>query len=222
MKIVVFWSIWLFPRVQLTNIVWGNGLVWSQRKSHYLSKGRLSLLMHICIKHPQYANLNGLHSWPWYDSEYNNFPQYVMRDDVRAPSLLLVYTRYWSALCRNNMVEPELIQHGFIISLKTSDTYKHRWSNIISQHQAIIWTNAGILLTWPLETNLSEILIKILTVSFKKMHLKGSSSKWWPICLGLNCLVLWSIFSKTNHGPEGWGGFLWLVIRHFITTTMCE
>ena len=200
MKIVVFWSIWLFPRVQLTNIVRDNGLVWSQRKSHYLSKGRLSLLMHICIKHPQYANLNGLHSWPLYNLEYNNFPQYVKRGDVIAPSLLLVYTRYWSALCRNNMIKPELIQHGFIISLKTSDTYKHRWSNIISsdngllpgQRRAIIWANAGILLTWPSETNLSEILIEILTVSFKKMHLKGSSSKWRP-----NCVVLWPL--KDSH-----------------------
>ena len=27
-------------------------------------------------------------------------------------------------------------------------------------HQAIIWTNAGMLLIWPLGTNLSEILIK--------------------------------------------------------------
>ena len=28
------------------------------------------------------------------------------------------------------------------------------------QRQAIIWANAGILLTWPLGTNLSEIVIE--------------------------------------------------------------
>ena len=40
------------------------------------------------------------------------------------------------------------------------------------QRQAIIWTNAGILLIGPLGTNFSEILIAIQTFSFKKMHLK--------------------------------------------------
>ena len=39
------------------------------------------------------------------------------------------------------------------------------------RHQAIIWTNAGILLIRTLETNFNEILISIPTFSFKKMHL---------------------------------------------------
>ena len=43
------------------------------------------------------------------------------------------------------------------------------------RRQAIIWTNAGILLIVPLGTNFSEILIEIDTFSFKKMHLKMSS-----------------------------------------------
>ena len=38
------------------------------------------------------------------------------------------------------------------------------------QRQAIIWTNAGILLIGPLRTNFSEILIEIHTFSYKKMH----------------------------------------------------
>ena len=46
------------------------------------------------------------------------------------------------------------------------------------QRQAIIWTNAGILLIWPLGTNFSEIQIGIQTFSFKKIHLKMSSAKW--------------------------------------------
>ena len=54
--------------------------------------------------------------------------------------------------------------------------------------QTIIWTNAGVLLIGSLGTNFSEILIEILTFSFKKMHLKISSAKWWPFCLGLNVL----------------------------------
>ena len=57
------------------------------------------------------------------------------------------------------------------------------------RRQAIIWTNAGILLIGPLGTNFSEILIGIKTFSFTKMHLKMSSAIWCPFCLGLNVLM---------------------------------
>ena len=40
------------------------------------------------------------------------------------------------------------------------------------RRQAIIWTNAGILLIGLLGTNFCEILIEIHTFSFKKMHWK--------------------------------------------------
>ena len=56
--------------------------------------------------------------------------------------------------------------------------------------QAIIWTNAGILSIGPLGTKLSEILIAIHIFSFKKMHLKMSSGKWQPCCLGFNVLKM--------------------------------
>ena len=55
--------------------------------------------------------------------------------------------------------------------------------------QVIIWTNAGILLIGPLGTNFSEILSKIQSFSFKKMHMKMLSGKWRPCCPGLNVLV---------------------------------
>ena len=54
--------------------------------------------------------------------------------------------------------------------------------------QAIIWTNAGNLLSGPLGTNFSEILIETDKFSFKKMHLKTSSGKWRPFRLGPNVL----------------------------------
>ena len=75
------------------------------------------------------------------------------------------------------------------------------------RHQAIIWTNAGILLIEPLGTNFSEILIGIQTFPFKKLPLKMSSAKWRPFCLGLNELTLVQImawcFSSTKplHEP---------------------
>ena len=50
------------------------------------------------------------------------------------------------------------------------------------RRQAIIWTNAEILLTEPLRTKFSEISIEIHTFWFKKMHLKIWSAKLRPFC----------------------------------------
>ena len=58
------------------------------------------------------------------------------------------------------------------------------------RRQAIVWTNAGILLIGPLGTNFSEILIEIYTFLFKKMQLKMSSAKWRPFCLSLTVLMV--------------------------------
>ena len=57
------------------------------------------------------------------------------------------------------------------------------------RRQAIIWNNVGILLSGPLGIVFSQISIEIHTFSFKKMHLKTSSAKWVPSCLGLNVLT---------------------------------
>ena len=56
------------------------------------------------------------------------------------------------------------------------------------RRQAIIWTNAGILLIGPLGTNFNEILIEIQTFTLKKMRLKMSSAKCCSLRLGLNVL----------------------------------
>ena len=56
------------------------------------------------------------------------------------------------------------------------------------RRQAIIWTNAGILLIGPLGINFSEIWNKITTFSFKKIHLKMSSAYWLLFCLALSQL----------------------------------
>ena len=73
------------------------------------------------------------------------------------------------------------------VTLTHWDWVKHicisRWTIIGSDNrlspgrcQAIIWTNAGILLIRPLGTNFNEMFIEILTFSFMKMHLKVSSA----------------------------------------------
>ena len=70
------------------------------------------------------------------------------------------------------------------------------------RRQAIIWTNDEILLTGPLGTNFNEIVIGILTFSFKKMPLKLAFVKWRPFCLGLNVSTE---ISWTNMGNIGLG-----------------
>ena len=52
------------------------------------------------------------------------------------------------------------------------------------QRQAIIWSNAGILLI-----RTFEILSKIHTFSFKKIQFKMTSAKWQQVWLGLNVLT---------------------------------
>ena len=57
------------------------------------------------------------------------------------------------------------------------------------RRQAIIWTNAGILLIGPLGTNFSEMLIEIQTFPLKKIHLKMSFAKCCSCRLSLNVLI---------------------------------
>ena len=67
------------------------------------------------------------------------------------------------------------------------------------RRQAIIWTNAGILLIRHLGTNFCEILIEIHKFSLKKMYLKMSSAKFRSFCLSLILLSQVPI-SQTFHG----------------------
>ena len=96
------------------------------------------------------------------------------------------------------------IKKHFIITLNTS--FLTHWGRVThicvsdltsigsdnglspGRHQAIIRTNAGILLIGTLGTNFCEILSEIHTFSFKKIHLKMLSGKYRPFCLGLNVL----------------------------------
>ena len=78
------------------------------------------------------------------------------------------------------------------------------------QHQAIIWTNAGILLIQTLRTNFSEILSTTHTSSFKKMLLKMSSAKWRYCCLGLSVL--------TNHVSQS--NYLYSQVTLYIAVTI--
>ena len=89
----------------------------------------------------------------------------------------------------NVVPEVQLTHWGRVTHICVSDLTSIGSDNGLSpgRRQAIIRTNAGILLIRPLGTNFSEFLVEILI--FKKMRLKVSSAKRRPFCLGLNELT---------------------------------
>ena len=95
------------------------------------------------------------------------------------------FSIHWQSNCMFNSL---LTHWGWVTHICFNKIFILGSDNGLSpgRRQAIIKTNAGILLIWPLGTNFSEILIEINTFSFKKMHLKMSSGKRRPFCLGLN------------------------------------
>ena len=103
------------------------------------------------------------------------------------PQDLLGHFEWRHLVCRRwlekNIIETEC-------RIYASLNYPSCWfTTSPDRRQAIIWTNAGILLTGPLGTNLSAILIEIHTFSFEKIQLKMSYGKWRPFCLGLKVLI---------------------------------
>ena len=63
----------------------------------------------------------------------------------------------------------------------------------LTRTQAIMWTNAWILLIGPLEKYFNEISIRLQQFLFIKMSLKVSSAKCLPFCVSLNV--------SRNHHP---------------------
>ena len=104
---------------------------------------------------------------------------------------LLIVWRLCCQPIRCNVWKSLLTHWGRVTHICVSDLTNIGSDNGLSpgRRQGIIWTNAGILLIGPLGTNFNEILIKIITVSFKKMRSKVSSGKRRPSCVGLNVLI---------------------------------
>ena len=71
-----------------------------------------------------------------------------------------------------------------------------------------------MLLIGPLRTNFSEILIEILTFSFKKMHLKVSSATWRAFCLNLNVLSISYLLFAGGLAPAWVVGLPLLTLEH--------
>ena len=88
-------------------------------------------------------------------------------------------------------------------SLRLSDAYMHQRNKPLLVQimacclvwcQAIIWTNADLFFQLdPKEQTSVKILIEMWTISFKEMHFKMLSTKWWPSCLSPNELIHWGL-----------------------------
>ena len=132
---------------------------------------------------------------------------------------MAIYTHYWGITLNSHSLM--VLQHLGVLNHRQKSEIFNSLSTHIGRgthtcviigsdndlsprrHQAIIWANAVILLIQPLETKFSEILIKIHTFYFKKMHLKMQAEKWRrPICLGLNVLRL-KVTNTLKFQPTG-------------------
>ena len=136
-------------------------------------------------------------------------------DPAHTKSVSWMGCHYWGLLWTGGDSEPSLItltHWGRVTHICVGKLTIIASDNGLSpgRHQAIIWTNAGILLLGPLGTNFNEILIENHTFSFKKLHLKMSSAKWRPFCLGLNVLTHCPLYRKVTW-PSLWN---W-VFEHF-------
>ena len=104
----------------------------------------------------------------------------IVTTNPSRPVLFTIVTRHFAYGCP---IFKSVQCRDFNI-LRPSDAYMRQWSIIGSDNglspgrrQAIIRTNAGILLIGPLGIYVSEILIEIQTLLFTKMYLKISSEK---------------------------------------------
>ena len=116
---------------------------------------------------------------------------------------------------------PALTHWGWVTHICVSKLTTIGSDNGLSpgRRQAIIWSNAEILLHWTLGTNFSEILSEIDTFSFKQMRLKMSSGKWRPYCLKTKMAAILSHDKKAAIFPDNifewifWNENVWISIN---------
>ena len=145
-----------------------------------------------------------------------------MSNNLNPTSLIIITTEYcWFELYQHERIMGEwseaikLTHWGRVTHICVGKLTIIGSDNGLSpeRRQAIIWTNTGILLIGPLGTNFNEISIGIQTFSFKKMHLKMSSAKWRPFCLGLNELMGSPCYVGLSARQLAHNGRTWILLR---------
>ena len=119
---------------------------------------------------------------------HHNFVLFTFNSKL---SFLFYYVNLPKGEVLVNLCVSTLINWGWVTHICVGNLTIIGSDNYLSPGRchAIIWTDAGILLIWPSETDFNEILIKNHTFSFKTIYLKMSSGRWRPFCLGLHVLT---------------------------------
>ena len=133
--------------------------------------------------HALYPMNKTIRLWPYQNQHpFHNSIISTSRTSITWLNLHHTFKVVWHMTrgCLYAIINP--LRHEWLIFASVN---KPSLVQILACRHGIIWTYAGKLLTGPLETKFSEILIEIDTFSFKQMHLKMSSLKCRPFCLGL-------------------------------------
>ena len=106
-----------------------------------------------------------------------------MHEERTAPNTTIFWSNYLSFF-NTSLSSAAYMRQWTGFSIGSDDGLSPVW------RQAIVWINAGILLIGPLETNLSEIRIKIQNFILMKINLNMSSGKLRPICPMCVCVCV--------------------------------
>ena len=120
--------------------------------------------------------------WHSYEDDFTRDIQ-PSTSQIRKVSIYLRF--YYNIPGANVLTHWGRVMHICIGNLNIIGSNNGLWP---SRHQAIIWTNAGILLVGPLGTNFSEISIEILIFSFKKKHFESVVSEMVAILSQPQCV----------------------------------
>ena len=119
-----------------------------------------------------HVGLMNLALWVRLWCDFNTLLEFSGRSDW---FWLVYWITYWGRV--THIFVSKLYHHWFrywLVSYTAPNHYLNQCWDIVS---------------WTTGTNCSDIIIEIQTFSFKKMHLKMSSGKWRPFCLGLNVIM---------------------------------
>ena len=169
---------------------WGIQMAMVAQREVRILLGRLTTMYHICCE-----NTNVYHHYIFHKKNVCRELPYFFLDNVMT-LLALLFLGVGNHRLPMDSQHKGSVTHSFVLvgtkHIRVSKLTVISSENDLSpdRRQAIIWTNAGILLIGALRTNFSEILIAIDTFPFKKMHFKISPEKWRPFWLGLNVLKI--------------------------------
>ena len=173
----------------------------------------------------------------WYFFVYCPFNYIFNEIEMKFPSKFILCPKnqhkfLWCSL--HYILDVRKKFHLLLNSSPPSAAYMRRWTGpslvqvmACRLFSAITWTNAGLLSIGLLGTNVSKILIEILSFSFKKMHLKMSSAKMAAILsmgrwVNVLCHQQAQYWWKNDWIFFGFKSFCCLTLKYLIHFLKCD